>query len=498
MSVPPVPPPVAVPPDELQRWGRVLDRAVGADCLLACTNRAGELLWAAEGAATRLATLALPACVAPARLSAPDGCAWLLHPLAEADGDAIFHAWARRPDLPESRLGDVAEALADAIASLSDRAVLQRDLDMGARELADRYEELHLIYDVDTLLAHQMPNIDILPEMLNICAMQLDVDICTYVEAASTRVITAENLTKPIGNLDLVEVEMRGNLFRFVQTVREAVALNGVDDSRRRYLFTNMPFKVLAAPIFIGKKMPAILVLLRHEDRTDFSNSDRSMAVVMANQIAGMLHTRRLIDDLNRFSSQLAAALTEAMEAKDPYTRGHSERVQTISVAIAEAMGLAPKQCDSLSWAALLHDIGKIGVPDALLTKPARLLPDEYACVKSHPERSHDILAHVEYFSKEALLGARHHHEYWDGTGYPDGLAELEIPLLARIIAVADTYDSITSSRAYRAGKPHENAMSEIARVSGTQLDPNVVEVFQDICRDMPNGFLSDASESPP
>lgn len=499
MSSPTLPQPVPFPIKELQRWGQVLGKALSADFHCCCAAASGEVIWAREPADVPWRDPAdLDFDEAALRRVTEAGHPWLIQPVVGFECKLAFHAWGRSAEVSSSVVADAEDLLRAAAVSLAERATMQADLDMGARELTDRYEELHLIYDIDTLIAHQTPTIDLLPEMLTICALQLNVDICSYVEASTTRVITASNLSKPIGNLDLVEVEMRGDLFRFVQTVREAVALNAPDDTRRRYLFTNMPFKILAAPIFIGKKMPAILVLLRHDDRPDFSNSDRSLAVVMANQIAGVLHTRSLIDDLGRFSGQLAASLTEAMEAKDPYTRGHSERVQHISMVIAEAMGLAPKQCDSLSWAALLHDIGKIGVPDALLIKPDRLTPDEYACVKSHPERSHDILNHVDYFGPEVLKGVRHHHECWDGTGYPEGLSELEIPLLARIIAVADTYDSITSSRAYRAGRRHQDAIDEIERVCGAQLDPNIVEVLRDICLAHPERLQSGVNPSAP
>ena len=174
-------------------------------------------------------------------------------------------------------------------------------------------------------------------------------------------------------------------------------------------------------------------------------------------------------------------SLAEALEVKDPYTRGHSERVHYIAMQIGEAMHLSTRDTDDLFWGSLLHDVGKIGIPDAVLCKPGRLTRDEFTFIMVHPERSYDILRHIDQL-KNAVPGVRHHHEMWDGMGYPHGLAGDRIPLHARIMAVADTYDSITSSRAYRAGRPHEVAMAEIARVSGTQLDPSMVEVFAKIC----------------
>jgi putative nucleotidyltransferase with HDIG domain len=170
-----------------------------------------------------------------------------------------------------------------------------------------------------------------------------------------------------------------------------------------------------------------------------------------------------------------AHALVAAVEAKDAYTAGHAMRVTAYAMAIAEVIGgIDPER---FRLAGDLHDVGKIGVPDAVLNKPDRLTTEEFALVKKHPEAGERIL---RSFIDDALVleVVRSHHERWDGRGYPDGLAGEQIPLPARILAVADTLDAMTSSRAYRVGLPWEVAVEEIQRNAGSQFDPVVVEAF--------------------
>jgi len=171
-------------------------------------------------------------------------------------------------------------------------------------------------------------------------------------------------------------------------------------------------------------------------------------------------------------------SLIAALEAKDPYTRGHSERVTTLALAIGEVMG---DQIDrrALKLGAQLHDIGKIGTREEVLNKPARLTPEEYEHVREHPLIGLRILAPV-LDESEVLTIVRNHHERWDGCGYPDGLAAESIPMLARIVSVADAVDAITSPRAYRPARSWDEALRELTEASGTQFDPQVVEAAID------------------
>ncbi len=376
----------------------------------------------------------------------------------------------------------LAESLDDVCAGIADEFSLKSELNAMADELSERYEELHLVYAVDQQVRAMTNGVDLFQTLLKSWADHMNADVAAFVKPGEDLCVSATNLSAPIHNLDLVLVEMRGDLYRFAHSSRQPIVINDRADPRRAYIFTDMPFKIMCCPVFRDKAVEAILVLINHQAKPNFTNSDRKLGEVLANQLSSLSRMRSMLAETNTFNEQMAAALIEAVEAKDPYTRGHSERVHHIAMQIGAALKLGVRELDNLYWGSLLHDVGKIGIPDAVLCKPARLTRDEYTFIMVHPERSYEILRHIDRL-KGALPGARHHQEKFDGSGYPHELAGNDIPLNARIIAVADTYDSITSSRAYRAGRSHEAAMVEIERCAGTQLDPEIVAVFKEVCR---------------
>lgn len=174
------------------------------------------------------------------------------------------------------------------------------------------------------------------------------------------------------------------------------------------------------------------------------------------------------------------SVLANAIEARDAYTRGHVERVAQYSLAMGRELSLAGARLDNLEFGAILHDIGKIAVPEAILGKPRELSAPETEEMRKHPVTGAHMLKDMSYLA-DAIPAVRHHHERYDGTGYPDRLAGEEIPLEARIVAVADTLDAMTSERAYRDAQSFERAAEEIIRQSGHQFDPQVVAAFRRI-----------------
>lgn len=172
-------------------------------------------------------------------------------------------------------------------------------------------------------------------------------------------------------------------------------------------------------------------------------------------------------------------ALASAVEARDPYTGGHVNRVTRMACALGEPVHLSPHQIECLERGAILHDIGKIGVPDAILRKPGPLDAAEWEWVKRHPRIAFEILQPIE-FLHESLDCILHHHERWDGKGYPDGLRGEAIPMEARVMTVADALDAMTSTRPYRSARSFDEALAEIIAQAGAQFDPRVTRVLPD------------------
>jgi len=182
-------------------------------------------------------------------------------------------------------------------------------------------------------------------------------------------------------------------------------------------------------------------------------------------------------DVINSNYVRFIDSLIRTLEAKDSYTRGHSRRVTRYSVAIAEELGMAGQELEDLRRASVLHDLGKIGVKEAILNKPGRLTKEEFSEVVGHPEKAVEILEPIDYY-KPLFPAILHHHERFDGKGYPSRLAGRDIPVASRIMTIADTFDAMTSTRAYRKALPNADAIAEIRRCSGTQFDPGIVPAF--------------------
>jgi len=231
---------------------------------------------------------------------------------------------------------------------------------------------------------------------------------------------------------------------------------------------------LIAVPLMSAEHCKGILLGI-NKHSGEFNSIDQKLISSICNQAAVFLENHHLFEDLQDLLMGLLHALTSSIDAKDPYTCGHSRRVAQLSRKLAELSGFDDSRAERVYLAGLLHDVGKIGVPEAVLCKAGRLTDEEYECVKLHPETGAMILGGIRQM-EDVLPVVLYHHERPDGRGYPKNLTADQIPIEALIVGLADSFDAMTSSRTYRAAMPLESVMAEIRRCSGTQFDAHLVE----------------------
>jgi HD-GYP domain-containing protein (c-di-GMP phosphodiesterase class II)/HAMP domain-containing protein len=250
-----------------------------------------------------------------------------------------------------------------------------------------------------------------------------------------------------------------------------------------RYGFTRRT--VISAPIRIKNRTLGVIELTNKRGEEAFTDEDLDMMQSIANQAAVAIENANLYMEVQKSYFDTIKALVQAVEEKDKYTRGHSERVTTFSVKIAASMGLDEKQLENIRYGGVLHDIGKIGINVNIIQKPGKLTKEEYSLIKHHPLIGERIIGPIEFLAGVLPIISQHHERY-DGSGYPLGLNGSSMVVEARILGVADAYDAMITARPYRNPLPRSEAVAELRRCSGTQFDPIVVEHFLAILEEDP------------
>jgi len=297
----------------------------------------------------------------------------------------------------------------------------------------------------------------------------------------------------------------------------ESAALASISDMRRQTIWISMVAALLTLLIgfFFAKKLTQpVQELATGAHRIASGDFSQRITVTSRTELGELgdsfnLMTDQLesyIKDLQQSAAEnrelflgTVKGLAAAIDGKDPYTRGHSERVSRMSVAIAQRLGLPDDECEKIRISALLHDVGKIAIDDNILKKPAALTDDEYEIMKQHPQKGYKIMAQIKAM-KEFLPGMYMHHEMVNGQGYPQGLKGDEIPLMGKIVAVADTFDAMTTDRPYQLAMKFEDAIEKIQGFVGSRYDAVVVAAFVEACREgqIRPGSVKLKSRTPP
>jgi len=337
-------------------------------------------------------------------------------------------------------------------------------------ELCKKLHEINLIQVVGNELDRLNGNGEVYERIVEMASRLLMVTEASFgiVENGSLKIVNAVGTTRR-------ELPIAGSLFeKVIQKGDFCIASFGEINPHSGKLLT---CEFLSIPFSMRDEVYGILNLSNKIDETAFTESDIDLAITLTKKVALRIENNALYEVFYTTLMNTLKSLVITIEARDSYTLKHSERVTAYALEIAEALDVAPEEMEALRFGGYLHDMGKIGVRDAVLMKRDRLTDEEMAEIRLHPVIGDDILKPIRFFPKEREL-IRHHHERFDGRGYPDGLTGEEIPFTARILAVADTYDAVTSDRPYRPARSHGFAIEEIMRCAGGQFDRQVVSAF--------------------
>jgi len=352
-------------------------------------------------------------------------------------------------------------------------------------KLSKKFSEMTALYETVKITDSFLDIEDVLSSVFNNIVKTLKAEIgFLMLFDPGEEVLTikrAHGLTKEV---------IKGTRIKMGESIAEMVAQSGEpmiirrgtdalqNKGRKRYEYINC----ICALLKTKKRLIGIINLNRKRDSEPFTEDDLNLLSTMAHEAATAIENVSLYRDLREGYLSIVHSMISALEVKDPYIKGHSDAVARYAVAIAKRLNISPQGIETIEMAALLHDIGKIGIHEDILNKPGKLDEEDWKDMEKHPEIGLKILNGVN-FPWDIRSVIYHHHERYDGKGYPAGIKGKEIPLGARIIAVADSYDSITSERAYRKGLSKKAAIKELERVAGAQLDPEIVGVFVEMLK---------------
>jgi len=375
---------------------------------------------------------------------------------------------------------NVSSVLSPVAAMIVESATRNLEVENLTDELARRYEELSFVYELGSNMELGRAIEFSLDKTFKAAVARLGIDVLIPFRplAKRRRMYYASKIRQALTRehrAALYELESRARAM--VLKSGEPWVMNDLSDDEQFAHVRGICAHVLSVPVKVSEEETGVITVMRRFEKERFFMGDVKLISALGKQAAIIMRNTRLFREIRSLFLNLVKSLISIVEAKHKYTRGHSERVNKISCTLAKYLGLRSHTREVLHWASLFHDVGKISVPDAILNKTDALTESEFDLIKQHPVVGYKVLSHIEQL-REALPGIRHHHEKMDGSGYPDGLKGDEIPLVAKIIAVADVYDALTSSRSYRPAIPTEEALEIMRQGEGKYFDPRVLKVF--------------------
>ncbi len=369
-----------------------------------------------------------------------------------------------------------------SLVRFAHRADAERDIEIRVgesvgKQLADTYEEINLLY---TLVSGMAVSDEPAPFLTLACNELVRTLGFSWVAVRLRPPL--DRFVPPDGLIVAGEPNIDRDRLRDLAT--RLLVASGVESPRvyprghRTLTMLQVDGPIVACPIRRdGRSNGVLLVGDRRGHATEVGSAELKLADATAGHLGIYLENANLYRDVDAMFLGTLEALVTAIDAKDPYTRGHSQRVASVSRELARTIGVEEPSLKQIHIAGLIHDVGKIGVSEAVLRKPGKLNEVEFAQIRTHPETGWRILKDIPQF-REMLDGVLSHHERWDGHGYPHGLKGSDIPLIARIIALADSFDAMSSNRTYRARRPREQVLEEIRHCAGSQFDPDLVGPF--------------------
>ena len=410
-------------------------------------------------------------------------------PPADTIGSAELAEMTRAlPCYSQAALERLASNLPSLLETRSRLAQVSQELDYLSQQLCDTYEELSLVYQIGSTMAVNSPTGEFLQAACRTTASVMELrGLGVLVWGRSLPEL--EPLMFGSVGLSPEEVQRLSKLLEQLITAEgEAggLLINDVSQSPQLAWLSAKATQILVVPMQRHGEILGCLVALDKAvppeifgafNRGVFTSIDRKLLAGVSVHVALFLENRKLFQDTESLMMGLLHSLVAAVDAKDAYTCGHSVRVGLYAKRLAEAAGFEAPFADRAYLAGLLHDVGKIGVDDAVLRKPGKLTAEEFAQIQRHPEIGFRILKGIAQV-QDILPGVLYHHEKYGGGGYPQNLAGEAIPLLGRVLCIADSFDAMTSSRTYRTAMSAEDAMEEIRRCQATQFDPALAGVF--------------------